>query len=238
LREVQISLESKYPHDVTVDKLGSLVNGNEIATEKYKDYRWYFLTSQSNFSSLQSLADQKVELAQLYEKFPERYESGGVVYMDYSEYLVEQALIRAGYVVVAKDSYYFNGLSYRRSAGPGRPADLDFIAKVPGRDVFVGIQVKNRLEPPKSGAVNELIDICRHLSLKPLLISRVAHPSAFLPMISLEGYILVFKRYFLPLGFPKDKFKEIVDMGIPLGVYRFAPDFLIRALFGAARAAR
>jgi excisionase family DNA binding protein len=237
LRELQISLETKYPHDVTVDKVGSLVSSGAVLTEKYRNYRWYY-SSGTSWSSLQGLADSKVELAQFYENYPKRFEKDGIVYMDYSEYLVEQALIRAGFFVVAKDSYYFNGLVYRRSAGPGRPPDLDFIAKLPGSDVFVGIQIKNRLEPPRSDAVNELIDICRHLQLKPLLITRVAHPTAFLPVSNLGGYVLVCERYFLQPEFPRDKFDAIVKMGIPLGVYRYGPDFLIRALTRAARSMR
>jgi hypothetical protein len=104
----------------------------------------------------------------------------------------EQALIRAGYTVVAKDTYYFNGLSYRKNLGPGRPVDLDFIAKVPSYDnIYAGIQVKNRMEAPKSETINGLIDICRCLRLKPLLVTRIAHPALLTHQYQLPRILLL-----------------------------------------------
>jgi len=60
------------------------------------------------------------------------------------------------------DSFRVYGLSYHTDtpSGPGRPTDLDFIARVPSSEVYIGIQVKNRMEAPKSDTVNLLIDIC------------------------------------------------------------------------------
>jgi hypothetical protein len=59
------------------------------------------------------------------------------------------------------------------------------------------------------------------------------HPAAFKPIQALGGYIIVFKRYLLQPEFPRDKFKEIVNMGIPLGVYKLPPEFLVGALLKA-----
>lgn len=102
--------------------------------------------------------------------------------------------------------------------------------KVPSGDVYAGIQVKNRMEAPKSDTINGLIEICRRLNVRLLLITRTVHPAAINPIVNLRGYVVVFKRYFLQPKFPRDKFKEIIEnIGIPLGVYRYPPDFLIAA---------
>jgi len=66
-----------------------------------------------------------------------------------------------------------------------------------------------------------------------MLIARIVHPMAFKPIQNLGGYIIPFKRYLLQPEFPRDKFKEIIDMGIPLGVYKYPPDFMIEALMRA-----
>jgi hypothetical protein len=42
------------------------------------------------------------------------------------------------------------------------------------------------------------------------------------------GRIVIFKQYFLKPEFPREKYDGIVnDLGIPLGVYRRVPDFLV-----------
>jgi len=43
------------------------------------------------------------------------------------------------------------------------------------------------------------------------------------------GKIVIFKRYLLKPEFPRDRFQKIVEeLGIPLGVYRRVPDFLVQ----------
>lgn len=68
-------------------------------------------------------------------------------------------MLQAGYTVVSKDAYYFNGVAYRETLEPGRPKDLDFIARIPNKDVYVGVQVKNKLEYPTEKEISQLIDI-------------------------------------------------------------------------------
>ena len=150
--------------------------------------------------------------------------------MDYSEYLLEQALLTAGYTVVAKDTYYFNGIAYRPSQTAGRPRDLDFIAKAPESDLFVGIQIKNKMEHPVFDEVSNLLEICRALHLAPILFGRIIHPSTFALLKNNHGRALPCKRYFLAPPFPRDKFDAIVNMGIPLGVYQRCPQFMVDML--------
>jgi hypothetical protein len=168
-------------------------------------------------------------LLDFYVGYPRNFTTRDTVYDDYSEFLVERALIHAGFVVVAKNAYYFNGNSYRQNLGAGRPKDVDFIAHVRSKDKYLGIQIKNRLEYPKVGDVHELLDVCNTLNLQPVLVTRISHPRVYSLMNNVNGKIVIFMRYFLKPEFPRDKFDSIVnELGIPLGVYRRVPDFLVQ----------
>jgi len=182
------------------------------------------------------MAEEKLKLIKTFESYDRKFERDGVRYQDYSEYIVEQAMIRAGYVVVAKDSYYFNGIACVLQPGAGRPPDLDFIAKLPGGD-YVGVQVKNRLDYPKPNEINIFIELCRVLHLKPLLVTRQAHPMTFDVVKRLKGWVVIFKQSLLKPGFPREAFDAIrQQVGIPIAVYRWPPDYLIKALIEAAKA--
>jgi len=234
-REIQINLEDKYRHYETRDKLRSLVGLRKLNTTYKLNRRWYFPIDMS-WDDVEEVAKEKLELVGFFEGYERKFERDGISYLDYSEYLVEQALIRAGYTVVAKDTYYFNGLVCLIKEGPGRPPDLDFIAALPNKG-FVGVQVKNRLEYPKLDDVNILIELCRGLHLKPLLITRQAHPMTFDVMRRLGGWTVVFKQKLLKPGFPADKLKALRrGLGFPVAVYKWPPEYLIRRLIKAAEA--
>jgi excisionase family DNA binding protein len=233
LRELQICLEEDYLHKDTYATLKRLVPKKLNTTSKFGN-RWYF--SKSNvWGDVEELAKEKQSLMECYAKHPRRFEKDGIVYMDYSEFLLEKALLLAGYTIVAKDTYYFNGIAYRESNTAGRPRDLDFIVKVPKKEVFLGIQVKNKTKHPTFAEVSYLLDICRSLHLRPILIARIIHPATYNMLKNNGGWALRFKRYFLQPPFPRDKFPEIVNMGIPLGVYKRCPEFLVGMLGSLGR---
>ena len=91
------------------------------------------------------------------------------------------------------------------------------------------------MEPPKGAVVNEFIEICRTLNLKPLLISRMAHPMTFDVLKRLGGWVVVFKQQFLKPGFPRDALNFLRQIGIPVAVYRWPPDYLVNKLIKAAQ---
>ncbi len=229
LRELQVCLEEDCLHKDTYLALLNLLKKGKIKTSVAFENRWFYNKGEK-WEDFEAIAKTKSELAHFYKKYPRSFEKDGITYMDYSEYLVEQALIQASYVVVAKDAYAFNGRSYRPSSKAGRPTDLDFIAKVPQKDVFVGIQVKNKMQHPSLAEVNSLLSICGYLRLRPVLVARIIHPKTYELLKENGGWALRVKRYFLQPPFPRDKFKEIVDLGIPLGVYNRSPDFMINML--------
>lgn len=179
---------------------------------------------------MEPLAIQKKQLSDIYIRHPRGYSRRGVVYDDYSEMLVEDALIKTGYVVVSKNAHYFNGKEYHQEeARPGR-INMDFIVYLKPKDMYVGIQIKNRLEYPRMDDVHLLLDICRTLDLVPVLVTRLSHPRIYSVFSAIRGAVIQTKRYFLAPPFPSDAFQKIVrELHIPLGVYQWVPDFLISA---------
>ncbi|MEM2112035.1 MAG: helix-turn-helix domain-containing protein [Candidatus Bathyarchaeia archaeon] len=232
LRELQVCLEYHHLHENTYEALDVLVKNKELSTRSFQGNRWYFRTD-LNWDDVEPIALQKRELIEFYVNYPRDFKSGNVLYDDYSEFLVERALIDAGYVVVSKNAYYFNGNAYRQSVGPGRPKDLDFIVCFPPKNKYLGLQIKNRLEYPKMDDVYMFLDICHTLHVLPILVTRISHPRVYSVINNVGGKIVIFKRYLLKPEFPRDKFNQIVDgLSIPLGVYRRVPDFLVQKFEG------
>lgn len=234
LRELQVCLEEEYLHEDTYAALKRLTP-SKLNTRLEWNNRWYF-PKDKQWNEIAKIAKQKNELMQIYVNHPRRFERDGIVYMDYSEYLVERALLLAGYTIVAKDTYYFNGIVYRPSNGAGRPQDLDYIAHIPEKDIYLGIQVKNKMEHPTLVEVDELLKICNILHLHPILIGRIIYPLTYDLLKSNKGRAIPCKRYFLQPPFPRDAFSEIIDMGIPIGVYTRCPEFLVRLLLELKKA--
>ena len=228
LRELQLCLEEEFMHEETSAALNRLVP-SELDSKFEWGNRWYFPKGR-NWLDLRDIAEQKNALMKIYVNHPRRFDRASVSYLDYSEYLVETALCRASYVVVAKDTYYFNGVAYRPSNSAGRPTDLDFIAQIPEKNLYIGIQVKNKMQHPTLADVNVLLDICKTLHLRPILLARIIHPFTYDLLKSNNGRAIPFKRYLLQPPFPREAFQQIVAMGIPLGVYKWPPDFLIKLM--------
>jgi len=228
LRELQVCLEYNHLHEDTYEALDVVVEKEELKTKSFQGNRWYY-GADLEWEDVEPIALQKKELIDYYMDYPRDFRQGDILYDDYSEFLVERALIHAGYVVVSKNAYYFNGNAYRQAVGPGRPRDVDFIAYLRSKDVYLGLQIKNRLEYPKVPDVHEFLDICHTLHLRPVLITRISHPRVYSLINNMNGKIVIFLRYFLKPEFPHDKFKTIAeDLGIPLGVYRRVPDFSVQ----------
>ncbi|MGD0029103.1 MAG: helix-turn-helix domain-containing protein [Candidatus Bathyarchaeia archaeon] len=231
LRELQVRLEDFFWHEDVTDACESLVDSKLLNTKSYEDNRWYFPVNVA-WDEVKSVAENKKRLMDIYINHPRKYERRGVIYDDYSEMLVEDALIKAGYVVVSKNAHYFNGKEYHQSGEekPGRKKDVDYIAYAKAKDLYIGIQIKNRLECPRVDDAHQLVDICRILDLTPVFVTRLSHPRIYEIVRTAKGDVIQMKRYLLQPEFPRESFKEITELlRIPLGVYQWVPDFLIRA---------
>jgi len=225
-RELQVYLEDKYPHWDVYNKLRELENIT-LKAKVYRGRKWYWL-AEKDWSEIKQTVNTVANYFDTYEKHPRKYVYQDIHYADYAEFLVERALIKAGYVVVAKDAYYFNGKIYIRP-GPGRPADLDFIAYVPEKDVFFGVEVKNKLRYPKQEEIDLFLDICQTLEIRPLLVTRMAHEMYIKKVIGKDGRVVVFKQLLLQPPFPEDVFEALRNKrGFPIAVYTKVPDFLVK----------
>ena len=122
LREAQLNMEDQYSHHETSDKFKWLVKQGKIETRYELKRRWYF--PKNSWEEVKDIAEEKLRLVEIFETYERKFERDGIKYQDYSEYIVEQAMIRAGYTVVAKDSYYFNGIACILQTGPGSPQIL------------------------------------------------------------------------------------------------------------------
>jgi hypothetical protein len=228
LRELQVSMEYSHLHENTYEALEVLSEKGDLNSKSYAGNKWYF-SGNENWGDIKDIAAQKKQMLDFYVDYPRNFRSGDTTYDDYSEYFVERALIHAGFTVVSKNAYYFNGNSCRQNIGAGRPRDVDFIAYFPTRNRYLGIQIKNRLEYPRVEDVHELLDICNTLNLLPVLVTRISHPRIYSIMENVGGKLVIFMRYFLQPEFPREKYDFIVnELGIPLGVYRRVPDFLVQ----------
>jgi len=228
LRELQVCLEYDHLHEDTYEVLQVVVEKKELKTESFQGNRWYFRTD-LDWKDVEPIALEKKGLIDFYVSYPRDFRQRDVLYDDYSEFLVERALIHAGYVVVSKNAYYFNGNAYRQEVGPGRPRDVDFITCLRSKEEYLGLQIKNRLEYPKISDVHEFLDICHTLHVRPVLVTRISHPRVYSVINNVDGKIVIFMRYLLKPPFPKETFNRVVkELGIPLGVYQWVPDFLVR----------
>lgn len=228
LRELQITLEDIFLHEDVTDACDSLV-GSGLSTEFWERSRWYF-PQDVTWNQIEELANRKKQLMEIYVKHPRNFRRRGVIYDDYSEMLVEDALIKTGYVVVSKNSHYFNGKEYHqnREIRPGRKRDLDYIAYMKSRDIYIGMQIKNRLEYPRMDDIHLMLDICYTLGLIPVLVTRLSHPRIYSVFDAIRGEVIQTKRYFLQPPFPREAFGEITKkLRIPLGVYQWVPNFLL-----------
>jgi len=77
--------------------------------------------------------------------------------------------------------------------------------------------------------VHLLLDICNTLDLFPVLVTRLSHPRIYAIFKGIKGEVMQTKRYFLQPPFPHDRYEQITtELRIPLGVYQWVPNFLLR----------
>lgn len=236
-RELQVVLERppEVEHWDIANTLASLAKSRELNTMSYRGLRWYF-GAEVNWNSVKELADRKADLVEYYEKYPRDFTSSpeGVRYDDYSEYLVEDSFINMGLIVMGRNTNYFNGRTYLKEAvAPGRPPDLDFTVYDRKRDLAAGVSVKNKLDYPTDDEIGILLEICEVLSLRPLLVTRMASGKAASRVVATGGGVTMFKRWLLKPGMPQEMFFQISDagkarslFGLPVSIYRYRPNML------------
>jgi hypothetical protein len=64
-------------------------------------------------------------------------------------------------------------------------------------------RLKNRVEYPKPNDINIFIELCRALHVKPLLVTRQAHPMTFDVIKRLNGWVIILSKFSLNPAFPR-----------------------------------
>jgi hypothetical protein len=224
-RELQLFYEDQFSHWSTYNALKKLVDRKLVATNKEWHHRWFY-PRLSRWAQVRDEARTKVNMVNVYSRHDNSYHHQGIRYDDYSEFLVEQALVAGGLTIEARQAREYRGrTAVVRDVGAGRPPDLDFIASV--ADHTLGVQVKNRLDYPEAQSVRDFLSICQQLQLTPLLVVRMAPENLIAQVTDVGGRIIVFKRWLLRPPFPRDTFKQMLSIGIPVAVYTRVPDFLV-----------
>lgn len=225
-RELQLFYEDQFSHWSTYNALKKLVARSLVETNTEWHQRWFYPKS-SKWEEAREEAKTKVELVNVYAKHDNSYRHGGIAYDDYSEFLVEQALVASNFAIEARHTRKHKGReAVVRNGGAGRPPDLDFIASV--SDHYFGVQVKNRLDYPEAQSIRDFLSICHQLQIIPLLIVRMAPENLLGQVTDSGGRAIVFKRWLLRPPFPRDTFGEMIQIGIPAAVYTRVPDFLVK----------
>lgn len=238
-REAQVLLEK--PPDVehwdVVNALTRLQVEGAISSQDFGREKWFFESS-NTWSDVEKIVWEKAELVKIYSEYDYSFKSvpEGTRYDDYSEYLLEDAFKRCGCVLFGKSASYFGGREYRPAGEQaGRPPDLGFTVGAQGCNLLMGVQVKNRLGYPAAEDIEQLIDICSVLGLRPVMVARMLSGVEVKRILGVGGYAMFYKRWLLKPGMKTGVFNKISDagkrssvLGLPVSIYRWTPDFLAR----------
>lgn len=225
-RELQLFYEDRFSHWSTYNALKKLVDRSLVETNTEWHHRWFYPRS-TQWEDVREEAETKAQLVNVYAHHDNSYRHEGIAYDDYSEFLVEQALIASNFAIESRHTRrHREREAVVRYRGVGRPPDLDFIASV--RDHYFGVQVKNRLDYPEAQSIRDFLNICNQLQIIPLLIIRMAPENLLVQITESGGRVIVFKRWLLRPPFPRNTFRELLQIGIPAAVYTRVPDFLVK----------
>jgi hypothetical protein len=98
----------------------------DVKSRFYRKQKWYFPAS-SGWEDVKNIVDEKAELVAAYAGHKREFYYGNKRYDDYSEFLVEGPLRQAGYLIMARNTNYFDGKIYQRAvARPGVFLTLTF----------------------------------------------------------------------------------------------------------------
>jgi len=226
LREMELLFEDQCSHWAVNSALRKLAQRHLIHTNLEWYLRWFYPRDRQ-WTQVSQRARAKADMVEAYANHDNGFEQGGILYDDYSEFLLEQALIQAGFVIEARNTRSFRGRQavVRQEQGAGRPPDLDLVASLEGHHIL-GVQVKNRLDYPEASSIRDFLSICNQLNLRPLLAVRMAPEDVLNQITKSGGRVIVFKRWLLKPPFPREVFNKMQETGFPVSVYQRVPDFL------------
>lgn len=110
------------------------------------------------------------------------------------ELLVDAALPLAGFKPMARDARSFNDKTWLTTGH-----DLDRVVEREG--IYYGVEIKNTLPYIPRDEFRIKLEMCKHLGLKPLFISRMAPKSYSYELIERGGISWILGTQFYPFGY-------------------------------------
>jgi len=207
--QIKIFLEEKYFHWITENAINELYCEGKLRRRRRRvgeqKLTFYFLPE---FSYAEVSPKINLEIP-LITKYFDISQMAGY----HAEDLVEKALKKAGYIVVSKNSTYFQGKMWPYK----EKGDLDFIAYGKFEDRWYGIQVKNKLRYPDPGDIYSFFDVNKYLGLTPWFIARMLPKTYIWNIIRSGGFVSLYPqgRWLLPENCKQLGEKIEQELGVP-----------------------
>jgi len=199
-RQLQVLFETQFFHITTAQAIYRLKDRGILQTKRFKAgtnvatfvFPSYLLNSQNTKKTLETHMKSKARTISLYAS---PYIAKDLA--DHFESLTKYELRSNNLTIVSSHSNEYKNRKWKKSK-----ANLDFIAEHPDGRVF-GVQAKNELKPIEKEELEEQLEICSHLKIKPIFVVRYM-PFSFINLIKQQqGFLLVIGNQIWPLGHRK-----------------------------------
>lgn len=199
-RQLQVLFETQFFHITTAQTIYRLKDRGILRTQRFNAganavtflFPSYLLNSQNTKKTLTTHMKSKAKTISLQDS-PDIAKD----LADHFESLVKYELRSNNLTIISTHSNVYKNRKWKKSK-----ANLDFIAEHPDGRTF-GVQAKNELKPIEKKELEEQLEICSHLRIKPIFVVRYM-PFSFTHLIKQQqGFLLVIGNQLWPLGHRK-----------------------------------
>ena len=231
--QLEVIFEDKYWHWITSKALARLVETKKLARDRLPlsvgesniHIAFYRLPKHRYW---RRKAKEIIELVQEYSTH--RF---GRALGKHGEMLFDAGMAKAGFVIRAHNVREWNGKRWLKSA-----RNLDRIYERDG--ILWGAEIKNSLTYIDPEELEDKINICHALGLRPLFIVRMAPGDYAVRAKEAGGFVLMFKYQFYPYGFEPFGERVRTRLSLPIGfeladrtIRRFVQEAHLPAVGGA-----
>ena len=208
--QLEVIFEGRFWHWITSKALARLVDTKKLARDQLP-FQVGENTIQLTFYRLprhrywRRKASEIIELVQQFStnNFTRALGKQG-------EMLFDSGMAKAGFVVRAQNVREWNGRRWHKSA-----RNLDRIYERDG--IQWGAEIKNSLSYIEPDELQDKVNICKALGLRPLFIVRMAPGDYAMRVKDAGGFVLMFKYQFYPYGFEAFGEKVRTRLSLPIG---------------------
>jgi hypothetical protein len=215
LKQIQIYFEKSFFHWITYNAL-NILEGNilksKIVKTKIGEIKFYFHKTNRY---IQNEIKRKQRVIEWFSQSNITAACGEI-----ADTLFQNGFAQKGFSLLGKDINEFNGKKWLKTKH-----NLDFIM---GKDgVCYGCEVKNTFDYIDQDEMNEKLDMCDFIGIRPLFIMRYA-PKNYIDIIQKRGgFTLLFETKIFPLG-SEEKVEEIrKELGLPVIISKEIPEGIL-----------